>query len=87
MCDRVREATSQRKRLEEELDTAKKELASAQQTNQALVDEHQALQLAYNSHEVKLKEVEAENDRLVSDMVCGEIKLSLSLLSSVRGSS
>ena len=65
MC-RMREVTSQRKKLEEELDTTRKELASSQQTNQALVDEHQALQLAYNSHEVKLKEVEAENDRLVS---------------------
>lgn len=65
----MREVATQRKKLEEELETAKKELAASRQTNQALVDEHQALQLAYNSHEVKLKEVEVENDRLVSGCV------------------
>jgi autophagy-related protein 16 len=72
--ERVREATSQRKRLEEELETTKKELASSQQTNQALVDEHQALQLAYNSHEVKLKEVELENDRLRKQLMSYKAK-------------
>ena len=48
------------------MDGIRKELSTTQQTNQALIDEHQALQLAYNSHEKKLKDVEAENDRLVS---------------------
>lgn len=63
---RIRELTVQQRKTEDELESTKKELSSSQQTQQALFDEHQALQLAYNSHEKKLKEVEIENDRLVS---------------------
>ena len=61
----MREGAAQQKKLEEELETSRKELSASLQTNQGLFDEHQALQLAYNSHEVKLKDVEVENDRLV----------------------
>ena len=43
-----------------------KQLESNIKTNQALLDEHQALQMAFNSQEKKLKETEQENDRLVS---------------------
>ena len=63
---RSRELSEQLKKLEHELETVQRELSASQQTNQALIDEHHALQLAYNSHEKKLKEVETENDRLVS---------------------
>ena len=48
------------------MESTRKELSATQQTNQALIDEHHALQLAYNSHEKKLRDVETENDRLVS---------------------
>lgn len=66
MCIRTRELNGHQKRLEEEVERLMRDLSSSQLTNQALIDEHHALQLAFNSHEKKLKEVEAENDRLVS---------------------
>lgn len=76
---RTRELSGQQRKLEEEVEGLKKELNSSQQTNQALIDEHHALQLAYNSHEKKLKEVEAENDRLVSDcIICSTLSPSSS---------
>ena len=69
---RMREMSDQQKRLETELEDVRKKLRSSQQTHQALYDEHQALQMAYSSHEKKLKEVETENDRLVSSQThCG----------------
>ena len=66
ICIRIRELSGQQRRLEEEAESARKELSATQQTNQALIDEHQALQLAYNSHEKKLRDIQMENDRLVS---------------------
>lgn len=63
---RTRELSGQQRKLEEEVERLKRELNSSQQTNQALIDEHHALQLAFSSHEKKLKEVETENDHLVS---------------------
>ena len=65
--------SGQQKKLEVELEAVRKELVSSLQANQALVDEHQALQLVYSSHELKLKEVEAENDRLVSVLSAREL--------------
>ena len=66
VCVRIRELSGQQRRLEEEVESTRKELTATQQTNQALIDEHHALQLAYNSHEKKLRDIETENDRLVS---------------------
>ena len=63
---RLREMSDQQKQLESELEGVKKELTASQQTYQALYDEHQALHMAFSSHEKKLREVETENDRLVS---------------------
>ena len=62
---RIREISDQQKKFEVELEMVKKELTATQQSKQSLFDEHQALQMAFSSHEKKLKEIEAENDRLV----------------------
>ena len=75
---RIRELSGQQLKLEKEVETVRKELSSSQQTNQALIDEHHALQLAYNSHEKKLKEIETENDRLVSCLSAVECSIILS---------
>jgi len=53
------------RKAEGKMETMEKDLNSRQQTNQALIDEHHALQLAFNSQEKKQRELEAENDRLV----------------------
>ena len=62
----MREFSGQQKRLEDELESVRGKLATSEQAHQSLKDEYQALQLTYSSHEVKLREVESENDRLVS---------------------
>ena len=68
---RIRDLSGQVKKVEDGIDSLKKELTSSLNTNQALIDEHQALQLAYNSYDKKLKELEVENDRLVSTQQSG----------------
>ena len=43
-------------------------MANCIQTNKLLIDEHQALQTLYNSHERKLREHQTENDQLVGTL-------------------
>lgn len=63
---RIRDSQQAHQKAEGKIDDLQKQLESNIKTNQALLDEHQALQMAFNSQEKKLKETEQENDRLVS---------------------
>lgn len=54
------------RKLEAEVDGLKKYLHSSEKNNQNLIDEHDALNKAFNALQTKLKQTEAENDRLVS---------------------
>ncbi len=54
------------RQLEEENDNLKKLLKSSEKMNKDMIDEHDALNAAFNSLQKKLKQTESENDRLVS---------------------
>ena len=62
---RIRDSVHAQRKAEEKIEDLQKQLESSARTNQALLDEHQALQMAFNAHETKLRETEQENDRLV----------------------
>ncbi len=59
------------RRLEEEAEHLKKLLKSSEKMNKDMIDEHDALNTAFNSLQKKLKETESENDQLVSVCVGG----------------
>ena len=63
---RIRDSQQAHQKADGKIEDLQKQLESSRKTNQALLDEHQALQMAFNSQEKKLKETEHENDRLVS---------------------
>ena len=52
--------------MEEKIADINSQMSSSITTNKILIDEHQALQTLYNSHERKLKESQTETDQLVS---------------------
>ena len=54
------------RKLEEENGSLKKEIEGNKKTRQDLKDEHNALNTAFSLLEKKLKDTEAENDRLVN---------------------
>ena len=55
--------------VREELKSADKQISELQSTNQLLRDEYQALQLALNSAETKTRSIQAENERLVQNVM------------------
>jgi len=62
---RIRDSVHAHRKAEEKIEDLQKQLESSARTNQALLDEHQALQMVFNAHETKLRETEQENDRLI----------------------
>ena len=63
---RISDLLDTQRKLETEVDGLKKYLHSSEKNNQNLIDEHDALNKAFNALQTKLKKTEAENDRLVS---------------------
>ena len=63
---RIKDLIETNRKLEEKIADLTSQMTNSIETNKLLIDEHQALQTLYNSHERKLKENQAENDQLVS---------------------
>ncbi len=67
---RLRDCASAQRKAEERVRELETVVSTRTKSNQTLVDEHQALQMAFDRQEEKQRELEKENDRLVG-VVCG----------------
>ena len=72
---RIKDLVETNRKLEEKVTDLNSQMANCIQTNKLLIDEHQALQTLYNSHERKLRESQTENDQLVSALYTDTIVL------------